>query len=209
MIRTVARSRASVAAIVLLTAVAGCAIQPDGAPRAIPEDDQSPVGPEDATGDVAAGSSLIFLLAPNEPDEPQQLRSVMREPGSSDTSAVLRSLFSGPNGAERADGMETAIPSGLAFGSRPRMADRTLTVDVGEGLDELDAVDLQFAIAQIVTTATAIDGVDQVEIRVNGEDRSWPRGDGELTEQALTPYDFPGFVESTQPAYPTIPSAVR
>ena len=89
------------------------------------------------------------------------------------------------------------------------MSDRTLTIDVGAGLDELDAVDLQFAVAQIVTTATAIDGVDQVEIRVDGEARSWPRGDGELTEQALTPYDFPGVVESTQPAYPTIPSAVR
>jgi spore germination protein GerM len=132
----------------------------------------------------------------------------MREPGGSGAKAVLRSLVSGPNRAERADGIETAIPSGLAFGTTLRN-DGTLTVDVGEGLDELDAVDLQFAVAQIVTTATAIDGVDQVEITVNGEDRSWPRGDGELTEQALTAYDFPGFVESTQPAYPTIPSAVR
>ena len=209
MTRTLLRSRAAVAAIVLMTAVAGCAIQPDAAPRDIPEDDQSTAGPEDATGDVAAGSSLIFLLAPNEPDEPQLLRSVMREPGSSDTSAVLRSLLSGPNRTERSEGIETAIPPGLVFSSPPRMSDGTLTVDVGEGLDELDAVDLQFAVAQIVTTATAIDGVDEVEIRVNGEDRSWPRGDGELTEEALTPYDFPGFVESTQPAYPTIPSAVR
>ena len=158
MTRTLLRSRAAVAAIVLMTAVAGCAIQPDGAPRAIPEDDQSTAGPEDSTGDVAAGSSLIFLLAPNEPDEPQQLRSVMREPGSSDTSAVLRSLLSGPNRTERSEGMETAIPPGLVFSSPPRMSDGTLTVDVGEGLDELDAVDLQFAVAQIVTTATRSTG---------------------------------------------------
>jgi spore germination protein GerM len=210
MTRTRLRSRAAMAAIVLMTAVVGCAIQPDAAPRDIAQDDEAPVGAGDATGDVAAGSNLIFLLAPNEPDEPQLLRSVMRDVArSDDTSAVLRSLFSGPNRGERADGLETAIPQGLAFSSTPRISDGTLTVDVGEGLDELDAVDLRYAVAQIVTTATAIDGVDRVEIRVNGEGRSWPRGDGELTEQPLTPYDFPGVVESTQPAYPTIPSAVR
>ena len=42
-------------------AVAGCAIQPDGAPRDIPEDEQRDVGALPATGGAATGSSLIFL----------------------------------------------------------------------------------------------------------------------------------------------------
>ena len=83
-----------------------------------------------------------------------------------------------------------------------------LTVDVSSVLEELDAVDLRYAVAQIVTTVTAIDEVNAVRIEVDGEDRLWPRGDGELTALPLTAYDYPGMVESTQPDYPAVPSPV-
>jgi hypothetical protein len=36
----------------------------------------------------------------------------------------------------------------------------------------------------------------------------WPRGNGELTDDPLTAYDFPGLVESTQPAFPGTPSPI-
>ena len=58
-----------------------------------------------------------------------------------------------------------------------------MVIDVNEALDQLDAADLRIALAQIVTTATALDDVDEVKIRVNGEKRKWPKGDGSLTEQ--------------------------
>lgn len=190
-----------------LMAVAGCAIQPDGQPRAIPGDQQGGFGADPLTGGATAGSSLVYLLAPREPGDPQLLRSVMR--GVTPTlSAVLRALLKGPNTDEGGNGLSTAIPAGLELNSASAVGQRWV-IDVNEGLDQLDAVELRSALAQIVATATAVDNVDAVKIRVNGEDRSWPRGDGTLTDQELTRYDFPGMVESTQPPYPSLSSTTR
>ena len=58
----------------------------------------------------------------------------------------------------------------------------------------------------IVFTATEIQGVRAVRLRVDGQDQRWPKGDGETREGALTVYDFPGLVQSAQPPYPAVPS---
>jgi spore germination protein GerM len=73
--------------------------------------------------------------------------------------------------------------------------------------DELTAVALRTAVAQIVATASEIDGIEQVRIQIDGENQVWPVGDGENTGRPLTVYDYPGFIESSQPAYPAIPRA--
>ncbi len=192
--------------LVAIAGLTGCAIQPDAEPRDIPEEDRGRFASDVATGDEATGTSLIFLLAPNEPGETQLLRSAMRDAPST-SSAVIRSLMSGPNLAEREAGIETAIPPDLVVNS-VRTFSGIATVDLSGDIDDIDAVDLRYAVAQIVTTVTALDDVDAARIRVDGEDRAWPRGDGELTSEPLSAYDFPGFVESTQPAYPAIPSVI-
>ena len=188
--------------------VAGCAIQADSSPRDITDADQVAFGADPATGGAAEGSSLIFLVAPHEPGQPALLRSVMRDVDP-DLTPVLRALFDGPNTSESSGDLTSAIPTALDLNEEARQTGRTWIVDVNDGLDQLDAVDLRTALAQIVTTATAIDDVDEVQIRVNGEERQWPRGDGALTDRPLTPYDFPGVVESTQPPYPSLSSATR
>ena len=201
--------------VAVLMAVAGCAIHPDRAPRDIPETEQPTDDALPATGGAATGSSLIFLV--DDSAEPRLLRSVMRDvrPESPGTrpgiSAVLGTLFRGPNATESTDDLSSAIPPDLELIRHPRSEGRTWVIDVNEALDQLDAADLRIALAQIVTTATALDNVDEVKIRVNGEKRKWPKGDGSLTEQdqALTPYDFPGIVESTQPPYPSLSSTTR
>ena len=205
-LRTSQRHRMLVGVLVVAAGLVGCAIQPDAAPRDVPEEDRRFFAGETATGDEAAGTSLIFLLAPNQPGETPQLRSAMRDVPS-ESLAVVRSLMSGPNDSEGAAGIGTAIPSELVVNSADRFG-RVTTVDVSGALDEIDAVDLRYAIAQIVYTVTALGNVDAVEIRVDGEERVWPRGDGELTAEPLTPYDDPGLVESTQPHYPAVPSPV-
>ena len=194
-----------VALVLAILGLAGCAIQPDASPRDIPDEARGAFGPDEATGGEAAGTSLIFLLAPHESGEPQRLRSVIRDVDN-DPQSVIRSLFGGPNTSESRDNLDSAIPTDLVL-NFARPLGRTAIVDVDEGLDELDAVDLRNAVAQIVLTATALDGIEAVRIRVNGEDRVWPRGDGELTDEPLSPYDFPGMVESTQPPYPSLSSS--
>jgi Sporulation and spore germination len=196
------RVLAALAALVLFAA--GCSIQPDASPRDIPDEDRGAFGADEATGDEAGGSALIFLLAPPASGGEQLLRSVMRDVGT--TSAAVRALFAGPNSAEQADELDTAIPPDLVMNSE-RTLGRVSIIDVNDALDSLDAVDLRMALAQIVMTATASDDVDSVQIRVNGEEEVWPRGDGELTGRPLTPFDYPGMVESTQPPYPSLSSA--
>ena len=135
-----ARLTALLLMMVAMAGVAGCAIQPDAAPRDIPEEDRGAFGANQGTGDEAAGTSLIFLLAPNDPGEAQLLRSVKRE-GSGSPNAIVRSLFAGPNPSELDAGIETAIPAELTLNSI-RTSGQVSTVDVSDALDELDAVEL-------------------------------------------------------------------
>jgi hypothetical protein len=204
--RTMRRNTLSVGLLLVAVAgLAGCAIQPDAGPRDIPEEDRGSFA-ERPTGDEAAGTSLIFLMAPNEPGEAPQLRSAMRDVAPA-PQAVVRSLMAGPNATEREAGLDSKIPTDVIVNDVSTLG-RVTTVDLSAAFDEIDAVDLPYAIAQIVTTITALETVDAVQIRVDGEDRVWPRGDGELTAEPLTRYDYPGLVESTQPPYPAIPSPV-
>ena len=196
-------SRLALIVVVVAAAATSCSIQPEAAPKDLSEDRTAVFG-EPATGDVAAGSNRIYLLAPAETGDAQLLRPVQRDvpAGPSD---VLGSLFAGPNADEREAQLDTAIPADVQLLST-RTAGQVLTIDINDVFDDLTTLGLRQAVAQIVTTATDIEGIRAVQLRVDGESRVWPRGDGELTARPLTAYDFPGLVESTQPAYPGIPS---
>jgi len=183
----------------LLTA--SCAISEDATPVEIPLDQRGQFGAE-PTGDAAAGNNRVFLVnsASN-----GRLRSVLRA-GSSGAEGIFTSLFAGPNEAEADSGLSTFLPEGLELNSA-RVRVRSLTLDVNDVFDKLTAVALRTAVAQIVATASEIDGIAQVRIQIDGENQVWPVGDGENTDRPLTVYDYPGFIESSQPAYPAIPSA--
>jgi spore germination protein GerM len=193
--------------VVALVAVAGCSIRPDAAPTDLPVDRADVFG-DQPTGDVAAGTNRIYLLAPSDPEAPQRLRSVQRDVPTNTPAAVLESLFAGPNTAEREEQLDTAIPAAVELLGAPRQVGQLLTVDVNDVFDELTPDGLRLAVAQIVTTATDIEGVRAVQLRIDGEPRVWPLGNGELADRPLTPYDYPGLVESTQPSFPAIPSPI-
>jgi spore germination protein GerM len=197
--------RIAIAALALaLTAiVTSCAIQPETAPNDLAAE-RSDVFGDPATGDVAAGTNRIYLLVPADTDQPERLRSVLRDVPS-EASAVLGSLFAGPNTTERDAGIDTALPSDIELLSA-RTVGQVLTLDVNDVFDNLNTDSLRIAVAQIVNTATTIEGITSVDLRIDGQPRVWPLGSGELTDRPLTAYDYPGIVESTQPAFPGIPS---
>jgi len=192
--------------LALVVALSGCAIQPEAAPSDLPQERQDVFGEPD-TGDVAAGTNRIYLLAPDDPEQPQRLRSVLRDVPT-EASAILASLLGGPNVEEREAQLDTAIPADVELLDTQTIG-RQLTVDVADAFDELTPDGLRLAVAQIVVTATGIDGIDTVVLRIDGEPRFWPLGNGELTDRPLTAFDYPGLVESTQPAFPAIPSPSR
>jgi spore germination protein GerM len=191
--------------IALAVITAGCSIQPEASPNDLPDEVANVFG-EPATGDEAAGTNRIYLLAPPDVEAPQRLRSVQRDVAPAPES-VLESLFAGPNADERNAQLDTAIPADVELlDARP--VGQVLTVDLNDVFDDLTPDGLRLAVAQIVSTATDIDGVQLVQLRVDGEPRVWPRGNGELTDRPLTKYDYPGLVESSQPAFPAIPSPI-
>jgi spore germination protein GerM len=192
--------------VVALAVMSGCSIRPDASPTDLPADRADAFG-DTPEGDVAAGTNRIYLLAPSDPEAPQRLRSVQRDVRQTPT-AVLGSLFAGPNTAEREEQLDTAIPAAVELLEPARQVGQLLTVDVNDVFDELTPDALRLAVAQIVATATDIEGVRSVQLRIDGETRVWPLGNGELTDRPLTQYDYPGLVESTQPAFPAIASPI-
>jgi len=198
--------RAMLLLVVTALAIAGCSIQPEASPNDLPAERANVFG-DPATGDEAAGTNRIYLLAPTDLEAPQRLRSVQRDVTTAPAS-VLASLFAGPNESERDAQIDTAIPADVEL-LDARSVGPVLTVDLNDVFDELTPDGLRLAVAQIVSTATDIDGVESVQLRIDGEPRVWPLGNGELTDRALRKYDYPGLVESTQPAFPAIPSPIQ
>jgi spore germination protein GerM len=198
--------RMFVTAAIVLAAATGCSIQPDASPNDLPAERADVFG-EPATGDEAAGTNRIYLLAPTDPEAPQRLRSVQRDVTTAPAS-VLASLFAGPNASERAAQLDTAIPADVEL-LAARQLGPVLTVDLNDAIEELTPDGLRLAVGQIVSTATDIEGVRSVQLRIDGEHRVWPLGNGELTSRPLTQYDYPGLVESSQPAFPAIPSQIQ
>lgn len=184
---------------------AGCTIREDPGPRAIPEEDRVAFG-EVATGDAAEGVGRIYLLSPVEPEAPPQLRAVSR-PEPANPVELLESLVLGPNEPESAVGLSSAIPTDLEIISARTVGTRlTIDIEFNEALNDLSDLGVRQALAQIVATAVAIDQVQLVRLRVDGEDVVWPTGDGQGTDQPLSIYDYPNILETTQPDFPTTPS---
>jgi hypothetical protein len=198
-------TRRAVLVVVALLSVAACSIQPETSPNDLPAERANVFG-EPATGDEAAGTNRIYLLAPPDVEAPQRLRSVQRDVTTAPR-PVLESLFAGPNADERDAQLDTAIPADVEL-LDARSVGEILTVDLTDVFNDLTPDGLRLAVAQIVSTATDIEGVRAVQLRIDGEPRVWPVGNGALTDRPLTRFDYPGLVESTQPAFPAIPSPI-
>ena len=197
---TVAR-RSLVAVVGGLLALAGCAIQPDSGPRDVPDDHPARVAIGTLVeGAEAQGSGRIYLVAPE--GSAGRLRTVLRNPKGQEE--LMETLIQGPNGDEIGDGLGTVIPPDLEVHS-VRFEGGVVNVDVSDELEDLRDSDLQLAVAQIVFTLSELPGAESVVIRVDGNSRSWPDGDGDLQADPLTVYDFIGFAESSQPPYPVTP----
>lgn len=183
---------------------AACSIGEDSEPRNIPEDRIVGFG-AGATGDAATGASRIYLLTPPTDDGQRRLRAVSRVAETGGPDELLQSLFSGPNADEVERSLGTALPTDIVLISARTVGTR-LTIDINNSLAELSDEGVRFALAQIVATASEIDGIERVRIRVEGANQAWPTGDGRLVIEALSIYDYPGFLESSQPPFTALPS---
>jgi len=194
------RTSLSSAAMVVAIAVLGaCGVQPDSAPRLVPEENRANLAGVSAGGE-AAGADRIYLV---EPGEARLLRSVARDAESPED--LIRILFRGPNEDELDQQYGSAIPPGLRLNDS-RLQGPFLYLDVSDELKQSGGTALVQALAQIVYTASELEGVQSVVITVNGDQVAWPKGNLESTLGPLRLYDYPGMVRTAQPAYPSVPS---
>lgn len=196
MIRSAARF-AAVCSIGAL-AVAGCAIEADDVPRDVPDDERSLALVSE--GSEAAGGERIYLVGPG---DDRLLRSVPRNAATREE--LIRILLGGPNDEEVAAQYTSVIPPTTELRS-VRTQGEVLTIDLSGDLTELTPAGLVQAIAQIVYTASEIDGVRTVRIEIDGEPQQWPTASG-ASQTDLQVFDYPGFVQTAQPPYPAAPAA--
>ena len=177
--------------------LAACGVQPDSAPRDLPQDEQELAAASGSPGDTAQGADRIYLIAPG---EDRLLRSVQRE--AQNPTELISTLLRGPNDNEIEAQFSTAIPATTTLNGDARRQGQTLIVDLSADIIELDTQSLSRAVAQIVYTATELDEIENVQIEIDGERLSAPTPDGDTTDDPLSVYAFPGAVLTSQPAYP-------
>lgn len=191
-------------ALVLLT-VNSCSIAAEGSPRNIAVGDRGDLSVSfDQPAGAATGSGRIYLLSPEVLGQRRTLQSVARDVGDTPANA-MQALFEGPNTDELQALLRSATPSGTRLIAVTQTGDQ-LIVDVSNELQQLTGEALVDGVAQIVLTASEITGVSAVSIAIDGIPQQWPAASGELQTAALTRYDFPGLVVSSQPAFPSVPS---
>lgn len=197
------RPVAGVLLLVICAVLPACTIPIDDNPRDIPTDEQRGLPLADVDAGRATGAGRIYLLARGQSGRPV-LQSVPREEAG-DPEEALRTLFDGPNGAERKEGITSLLPDTIRLRTAARQPD-TLSINVTSELLDLTGDGAIQALAQIVATVSEFDDIKSVWLRVDGEKRSWPDSDGNLQADALTIFDYADLIESAQPSFPPIPS---
>lgn len=185
--------------IVSATTLSACGLGPDESSRVISEGDQRPLI-DVSTGLVSSGTGRVYLERTDETGRPL-LVAVARQI-SNDPSSVVDGLFVGPTDDEFQQGVGSAIPPGTALLNARYTATDMVRVDVSSDILDSTGDDLVSALAQIVFSLGELSGVERIDITVDGRAQDWPRGDGSFTSEALTVYDYPGRVASSQPAFP-------
>ncbi len=187
------------ALLVLVIAVtSACGIRPDAAPRPLSDDEGEIVVVANPSAATAAGAERIYLVAPG---EERLLKSVPRTAVSRDD--LIKVLLLGPNPDEQQAQYSSAIPPDTRLLSA-RSRGQLLVLDITEDITDLTGPALTQALAQIVYTATELDGIEAVQIDVDGTTVGWLTPTGE-TKTVLRVYDFPNAAATAQPDYPALP----
>ena len=195
-------ARSMMSAVMFIAIVAGCSFGPESQSQMIPESQQQNVDEATSSNEVGIGFGRVYLQR-SESTGGSVLTGVQRNI-SSDPLNIVQVLLSGPTKAEQDVGLRSAIPASTEVLSARYIATDLVKVDLTDEIFKATGDDLVSSVAQIVLTLADISGIERVIIVVNGQVNEWPKGDGSLTSQPLTAYDFPGRAVSSQPDFPAI-----
>ena len=177
----------------LALVLTACAVPSDRKPRAL-----SPNGvpfellaPSDSapstTVPVESVPATVYFVGP------QHLVAVTRSvPAPLSLGSVLATMVQGPTDTEVAQGLHSAIDaqtgvlSTLSNGS-------VASVNLSNSFSTIDLPSQIDALAQVVYTATELPGITSVQIMLDSQVVSVPRGNGSSTRAPLQRTDYPSF----------------
>lgn len=171
--------------------VASCGVPTDESPQEINAADVQygllePSTTTTSTGvPAAAESATVYLLGPDNRLVAVD-RQVFEDLG---VGSALASLIQGATPQEQNAGLRSAINQQTAV-LGAEVSGGTAIVDVSGAFSGVDAQEQILALAQVVFTATEINGVNSVQVRVNSAAVEVPRSDGTLTRDPLTRNDY-------------------
>ena len=184
----------------------GCGVPEDGTTRTVhsadvphqllDQDDnaapsKTPTGPMVAVPQIYLVDQDRQLVPQDQPLEASGLEPLLGD--------LLAALSAAPTERQRARGLSSALEAetGLRL---LQVTDATARIEVGESASSADRLPL--AIAQIVLTATSVQGVDSVLLFQDGEAVEAPLPGGELTSRPLNPDDYTALLTSPTPRSP-------
>ena len=195
-------ARSMMSAVMFIAIVAGCSFGPESQSQMIPESQQQNVDEATSSNEVGIGFGRVYLQR-SESTGGSVLTGVQRNI-SSDPLNIVQVLLSGPTKAEQDVGLRSAIPASTEVLSARYVSTDLVKVDLTDEIFKATGDDLVSSVAQVVLTLCDISVIERVIIVVNGQVNEWPKGDGSLTSQPLTAFDFPDRAVSSQPDFPAI-----
>ncbi len=185
------------ALLIMVAAASACGVPTDRAPHSLPGGVVHPVLPATSeesvvTGDRAAGDSAglsVFLV------KGSGVIAVRRIGPAGSLETALDLLLAGPVKEELDAGVRTAITPGTRLHSA-RLDGSTAVVDLTAAFVDVGGEEQILAVAQVVLTATAVAGVEQVRVALDGNDVEIPLFDGTLAQRPLTAADYTPLVAS-------------
>ena len=193
--------------------VAGCGVPAGGEPEAIPSSevpyglaDPSPSPTAPSTAVPVESPSQVFLLGADEVlvGVPREVEGTSVRERLAD---LLAQLEAGPSAAERDEQLSTLLSPEVGL-TLTDLSDRTATIDLGLPTGAPSGAAGRRAVAQLVLTATSLQGVDAVQLTISDDPVEAPLPTGELTSAPLTAADYAVFLTAAAPpsAVPAAPS---
>lgn len=185
------RRRGLLAGVALGLLLAGCGVPIQAHPQAIPRN-KIPygllAGPHHGSRRLAAGAertaASVYLVENGRLDEVARLlRSPLGLP------EALTALLDGPTRAEAAAGIHSALGSHTSLQGAATRGD-TAYVDLGDAFARITGHQRLLAVAQLVYTSTAVPGVQDVALSIDGQPAEVPLPGGTVVGALLTRADF-------------------
>jgi hypothetical protein len=181
--------RVQVASCLVAALLAGCSIAAEDDAHRLPDADVpfdllEPGSTTVPAPEPQVGTAALYLV------QDGRLEPVFREvPANATPEEVLLALADGPDTAEQAAGLTTALADGSGIGEVDT-ARGVATVDLQPSPGDLSSGEQVLALAQIVFTLTAQPGIGRVAFTISGEPVEVPDGSGALTNDPVAREDY-------------------